>query len=55
MLAQIDDTLLLGPVKARIDTVLQGELIKERYLALPADIADWVDQAPSTPAAEQPA
>jgi hypothetical protein len=40
MFAQLDDTLLLGPVKARIDTVLQGELIGERYLALPADIAN---------------
>jgi CHAD domain-containing protein len=66
MLAQLDDTLLLGPIKARIDTVLQGEqaehwqrllseLTRERYLALLADIADWVDQAPSAPAAEQPA
>jgi CHAD domain-containing protein len=66
MVARLDDTLLLGPVKARIDTELRteqaehwqslmSELTGERYLALFTDVAAWVTEPPWTPAARKPA
>jgi CHAD domain-containing protein len=66
MIAQVDDGLLLGPVKNRVDVVLRGEqtehlnrlraeLSGDRYLHLLADLAAWVRQPPTTPAARQPA
>lgn len=66
MVDDLDDSLLLGPVKARIDTELQTEqaehwrrlqteISSRRYLALLADLADWVDHPPHTPAADQSA
>jgi CHAD domain-containing protein len=66
MVAALDDTIVLGPVRARIRgelgrerstywSRLQEELVGERYFALVAELADWVRQPPSTPDARQPA
>jgi CHAD domain-containing protein len=66
MVAQLDDTLTLGPVKARIDTelrteqaehwqTLMSEMTGARYLALLTDVAGWVTEPPWTPAARKPA
>jgi CHAD domain-containing protein len=66
MVADLDDTVRLGPVQARIDSELrrahtehwqrlQTELTSDRYLALLASVTAWVRQPPSTPAARRPA
>ena len=66
MLDSIEDTLLLGPVRTRIDTelrreqaehwdTLQTELTSDTYLALLADIASWVRDTPLTAKAAKPA
>ena len=66
MVDAVDDTLLLGPVKTRIDEELQSEtrdrwhrlqedLTGERYAGLLADVAQWVRQPPFTDAAARPA
>ncbi|MCW2492895.1 MAG: hypothetical protein JWN47_2259 [Frankiales bacterium] len=66
MVAALDDTLTLGPVRARIDTelrheqtehwqTLRDELTSQRYLALLDDIADWIQQPPWTAKAHTPA
>jgi CHAD domain-containing protein len=63
MLDDIDDVLLMGPVRTRINTelrreqsrhwrVLQRELTQPRYLTMLADIDDWVRHAPFTDKAE---
>jgi CHAD domain-containing protein len=65
MVAGLDDTLMLGPVKARIDSELQSgqsdhwqrlltEMTGPRYLAVLSDVADWVVEPPWTPAARKP-
>lgn len=59
MLDAVDETLLLGPVRARVDSELQGELAGhwqslqtelggERYLNLLGDIDAWVRHPPLT-------
>jgi CHAD domain-containing protein len=66
MVANLDDTLLLGPVRQHIDTELrreqsehwqrlQDDLIGPRYLALLEDLSAWVAQPPWTPKARRPA
>ena len=66
MIAAVDDSLLLGPVKARVDTELnreqaehwqqlQDDLNTDRYLAMLAEVAGWVREAPTTPLADRPA
>jgi CHAD domain-containing protein len=66
MLDDVDDSLLLGPVRARVDTELrreqaehwsdlQRELAGDRYLAMLADIDDWVTRPPWTASAAQKA
>jgi CHAD domain-containing protein len=66
MVADLDATLLFGPVKARIDTELQAErtehwhrlqdeLAGPRYLQLLADIADWVERPPHAAPADRAA
>jgi CHAD domain-containing protein len=65
MVADVDDSLLLGPVRARIDSELRQEQAENwhrltdamtgtRYLALLADLDRWVDDPPRTPAAGRP-
>jgi CHAD domain-containing protein len=64
MASDVDDTLLLGPVKARIDTELRREqrehwdrlleeLTGERYLALLEAAADFVREPPFAAAAHR--
>lgn len=64
MIAGVDDSLLLGPVQARVDTELtreqtehwqnlQRDLSSDRYLALLADVASWARQPPTTAKADQ--
>jgi CHAD domain-containing protein len=59
MLEQVDDSLLLGPVRARVDTelrheqaehwnTLQTEITEPRYLRMLADIDHWVQDPPFT-------
>jgi CHAD domain-containing protein len=59
MLDQVEDSLLLGPVRARVDAELSREqherwdglrhaLTGARYLALLADIDEWVRRPPLT-------
>ena len=66
MIGEVDDTLLLGPVRARVDTELrqeqrehwqrlQHELTQDRYLTLVSEIADWVQAPPVTARAARPA
>jgi CHAD domain-containing protein len=66
MVAELEDTVVLGPVRARIRgelsrersthwAGLQEELTGERYLALVAEVTAWVHDAPWTPEARQPA
>jgi CHAD domain-containing protein len=63
MLDGVDDTLLLGPVRARVDTeldqeqrehwdALQSELTQPRYLAILSDVDNWVQQPPLTAKAQ---
>jgi CHAD domain-containing protein len=63
MLGELDDTLLLGPVRARVDTELRQELAEhwatmlhemtgDRYLTLLADVDNWVQQPPQTAEAD---
>jgi CHAD domain-containing protein len=64
-IADVDETLLLGPVRARVDAELQREqsdswqhlkteLTADRYLNLLANVARWVRQPPITGAARRP-
>jgi CHAD domain-containing protein len=66
MLQQVDDSLLLGPVRARVDTelrreqgehwqMLQEELNGPRYLAVLEVLHHWVVATPWTPRAAKPA
>lgn len=66
MLDDLDDTLQLGPVRARVHTELdheqaehwqslQHDITGPRYLALLADIDAWVTRPPCTAAAGKPA
>lgn len=66
MLDDLDDTLQLGPVRARVHTELdheqaehwqslQHDITGPRYLALLADIDAWVTRLPCTAAAGKPA
>lgn len=66
MLDDLDDSLQLGPVRARVDNELGREqaeawhrllheLDGERYLALLAEVDGWVRNAPWTPLADGPA
>jgi CHAD domain-containing protein len=59
MVADVGPTLVLGPVRTRIDTVLRHEqrehwdtlqraLTADRYLAMVADIDNWVQRPPLT-------
>jgi len=63
-LDEIDEALVLGPVRARIDTELrreqrdawlrlQHELSQDRYLAMLDAVTRWVEQPPSTAAARR--
>ncbi|MGX7679122.1 CYTH and CHAD domain-containing protein [Jatrophihabitans sp. DSM 45814] len=62
LLEGLDETLVLGPVKTRIDTTLRAEqgehwqtlqeaMSQPRYLSLLADIAAWVADPPLQPKA----
>jgi CHAD domain-containing protein len=66
MIDLVDDTLLLGPVRARIEAELAHEqadhwqrlltaLNSERYFALLADLDDWSHRPPHTAAAAEAA
>jgi CHAD domain-containing protein len=66
MIAAVDDALLLGPVRTRVDSELRRELIdrwrllqdvltEDRYLSLLADVANWTRQPPLTQQADAPA
>lgn len=59
MLDQVDDSLLLGPVRTRVDTelrqeqrerwdTLQHEITQPRYLTMLSEIDAWVRQPPLT-------
>jgi CHAD domain-containing protein len=65
MVDDVDDALLMGPVKARIDdelhrqrtehwAVLQSALASDRYRALLDDVDEWADQPPLTMRARRP-
>ncbi len=65
MVGQLDDTLRLGPVKARIDKeltreqaghwkTLVAELDGDRYLALLGAVTTWIGRPPLTKTAEMP-
>jgi CHAD domain-containing protein len=64
MLAAVDASLLLGPVRARVDAelareqaehwnTLQNQMTTARYLTLLTDIDAWVQQPPQTAKARQ--
>jgi CHAD domain-containing protein len=64
MISEVDPTLLLGPVRTRVNRelrrewlrgwkALQSALTSERYLALLAEIDDWVASPPLTAAADR--
>ena len=64
LIGTVDDQLLMGPVRARVDTelrseqaehweILQTELTGNRYLNLLAEIARWVREPPLTAAAHK--
>lgn len=66
MIAELDDSLLLGPVKTRVDSVLHSEQTEhwnrlqeqlggERYLTLLATVGRWARHPPWTRKAHRPA
>jgi len=65
LLDELPEEMVLGPVRARIDTELgkeqtehwkrlQSELVGQRYLALLDALAAWVSQPPTTDEADKP-
>lgn len=66
MLDEVDESLLLGPVRARVDSelrqeqdehwqLLQHDLKQDRYLTLLSEVEAWVHAPPVTSAASRPA
>jgi CHAD domain-containing protein len=64
MIAELDDSTRLGPVQARVDVHLRGQIAKswqvlgeemtgDRYLALLDALASWVQRPPLTPKASK--